>query len=125
MSRRRRWTTEVKMPVTKSNAGFLMVHSPTRTCIACRERSPQSELVRLNISAEKVVIVAQPRFADGRSVYLCPREKCFDSLKKTGRIDFARGKYNRHTVRLEETEWYILKNKFMNFIRERGLGKAG
>ncbi len=113
------------MPVATSNAGSSMVHSPTRTCIACRERSPQVELVRFNFTSDKVVIVAQARLAEGRSVYLCPREKCFDALRKTGRIDFARGKYNRQTIWLEETEWYILKNKFMNFIRERGLGKAG
>jgi len=78
--------------------------------------------VRLNQDDGKVFIVANPGMINGRSVYICPREKCFDALAKSGRIEFARGKYNRLVIRPEQTEWYILKNKFMNFVRERGLG---
>lgn len=113
------------MHLLTSNGSFSLKHTPERSCIACRERSPQDELVRFILIADKAAIVTHSSMISGRSAYLCPREKCFDALAKRGRFEFARGKHNRLSVKLDDTEWFILKNKFMNFIRERGLGRAG
>jgi len=93
--------------------------SPVRTCIGCRERFAQDELVRLNLRDGKVVIVAKPGASVGRSIYLCPREKCFDAMARIGKLAFSRSKHNRIVVRLEETKLYILKNRFLSFIKTR------
>ena len=60
--------------------------SPERTCVGCRLRRPQHELVRLK--AEGGRVVAARRDAPGRSAYLCPDEECLEAAAK--RRAFAR-----------------------------------
>ena len=53
--------------------------NPTRTCIACRTRSPQNELIRLVRVGDEVVDATFPRL-DGRGAYL--HAQCFDLAAK-------------------------------------------
>jgi predicted RNA-binding protein YlxR (DUF448 family) len=60
--------------------------APERTCIGCRRRRGQAELVRLTNNAGHVV-PALPG-APGRSAYLCPEQTCLEAADK--RRAFAR-----------------------------------
>ena len=63
-----------------------MAPAPERTCIGCRRKRGQAELVRLTSEAGRVV-PALPG-APGRSVYLCPEATCLEAADK--RRAFAR-----------------------------------
>jgi predicted RNA-binding protein YlxR (DUF448 family) len=60
--------------------------APERTCIGCRRKRGQAELVRLTNEAGRVM-VALPG-APGRSAYLCPELACLEAADK--RRAFAR-----------------------------------
>ena len=60
--------------------------APERTCIGCRRKRGQAELVRLANEAGRVV-PARPG-APGRSAYLCPEQTCLEAADK--RRAFAR-----------------------------------
>jgi predicted RNA-binding protein YlxR (DUF448 family) len=90
---------------------------PLRMCVSCRERSEQADLVRLNIKKDKVVVVEKPAHAFGRSVYLCPRDKCFDALVKKGHVTFKSTKYEKMTVPLNEYDAFQLRKEFRRAIR--------
>lgn len=53
--------------------------TPIRTCIACRSRAPQDELVRFVRQGDDVVEATSPRLS-GRGGYL--HEECFDLAEK-------------------------------------------
>ena len=63
-----------------------MVSAPERTCIGCRRKSGQADLVRLTSEAGRVV--PAPPGAPGRSAYLCPEQACLEAADK--RRAFAR-----------------------------------
>ena len=65
---------------------MIAVATPERTCVGCRRRRGQSELVRLVVEQGRVV-KARPG-APGRSAYLCPEENCLEAAEK--RRAFAR-----------------------------------
>ena len=64
-------------------------HIPIRTCIGCRQRRPQAELLRCVIDADAVVRI--DRHAPGRGAWLCGsgcieparRRKAFDRAWRT------------------------------------------
>jgi predicted RNA-binding protein YlxR (DUF448 family) len=60
--------------------------APARTCIGCRRKRGQAELVRLTNAAGHVM----PAFpgAPGRGAYLCPEQTCLEAADK--RRAFAR-----------------------------------
>ena len=60
--------------------------APERTCIGCRRKRGQTELVRFTNNAGHVV-PALPG-APGRSAYLCPEQTCLEAAEK--RRAFAR-----------------------------------
>lgn len=60
------------------------MHVPTRTCVGCRTRRPQPELLRLTRRSDGAV-VRSGRRVRGRSAYLCPVEECLDrAIKRRG-----------------------------------------
>ena len=63
-----------------------MSAAPERTCVGCRRRRPQGELVRL-VGAEGRVVPALPG-APGRGAYVCPDAQCLEAAVK--RRAFAR-----------------------------------
>jgi predicted RNA-binding protein YlxR (DUF448 family) len=62
------------------------VATPERTCLGCRRRRGQDELVRL-VQDHGRVVPARPG-APGRGAYLCPEVKCLEAAEK--RRAFAR-----------------------------------
>lgn len=52
--------------------------TPIRTCVACRTRRPQGELVRLAATADGVRLDPARRLP-GRGAYLCPDPGCVDA----------------------------------------------
>ena len=56
------------------------VATPERTCVGCRRRRGQGELVRLAKDRDRVVM-ARPG-APGRGAYLCPAVKCLEAADK-------------------------------------------
>lgn len=59
----------------------LSAKTPQRTCVACGRKAPQGQLVRLALSAGRVVI-DPPRRLPGRGAYLCPGQKCLEILAR-------------------------------------------
>jgi len=53
--------------------------APIRTCVACRQRRPQAELLRLAQGPEGWRADPRRRLP-GRGVYVCRREACFTAL---------------------------------------------
>lgn len=54
--------------------------TPERTCVGCRRRRGQDELVRL-VQEHGRVVRARPG-APGRSAYLCPEQRCLEAAEK-------------------------------------------
>jgi len=59
--------------LTKSG-GYL----PLRLCVACRERRPQRELIRLGLGAGGQLAVATFGPRSGRGAYCCPQTSCME-----------------------------------------------
>jgi len=70
------------------------VARPERTCVGCRRRRPQDELVRLVCRDDAVVTAG--RGDPGRGAYVCPSLACLEAAER--RRAFARA--FRRPVRL-------------------------
>ena len=53
--------------------------APERTCVACRQRRPQAELLRLGLAPEGWRADPRRRLP-GRGVYVCRQAACFAAL---------------------------------------------
>jgi predicted RNA-binding protein YlxR (DUF448 family) len=54
--------------------------APERTCVGCRRKRAQAELVRFALEAGRVVPAGAG--ARGRSAYVCPEMDCLESAEK-------------------------------------------
>jgi predicted RNA-binding protein YlxR (DUF448 family) len=54
--------------------------APERTCVGCRSRRAQAELIRMTLVDGRVTVAGA--LPGGRSAYLCPREECLDKALK-------------------------------------------
>jgi predicted RNA-binding protein YlxR (DUF448 family) len=61
---------------------------PMRRCVGCMESKPKGELIRIAAYEGEISIDATGR-ANGRGVYLCPKEECVKKAQK--RNSFKRG----------------------------------
>jgi predicted RNA-binding protein YlxR (DUF448 family) len=88
-------------------------------CLGCRERLPQDELLRLQLTREGVVLIERAdQRQPGRSVYFCPDRDCFDKVFRRGEgIVFKRSKYDKITVRLEPRQVERLRYTFEHAAR--------
>lgn len=55
---------------------------PQRTCIGCRRRRPQGELVRLRRAAGGVALDLPDRRGPGRGAYVCANMRCWELARK-------------------------------------------
>ena len=53
---------------------------PERTCLGCRDRRRQADLVRLVASAGRLTLGGKS--TPGRGAYVCPEQACFDKAVK-------------------------------------------
>jgi len=66
----------------KENKG----HIPIRTCISCGTKRNKYELIRLVMDAQGRVVRDDRSKFPGRGAYLCPRDSCWEGLKKNKRL---------------------------------------
>ena len=59
---------------------------PERKCMGCNAKKPKNELIRVVRSPEGAVSVDIVGKMPGRGVYICCERKCFDRVKKSGRL---------------------------------------
>lgn len=59
-----------------------------RTCVACKEKMPKKELVRI-VKFNDEIFLDRTGKANGRGAYICPRKECFDKLKKSKGLNRA------------------------------------
>jgi predicted RNA-binding protein YlxR (DUF448 family) len=97
---------------------FPGAHQPIRTCMGCRERHPQAEMIRLRQHKDGVAVVNKDGPAEGRSIYLCPRESCWVSALRRGRLIFKAGKYDRIIVYLDARDRDALMMRLRRTCRE-------
>ena len=70
---------------------------PVRTCVGCRAKRPQSELIRVVLSREGIVQVRSR--GPGRGAYLCSKESCMNHSVRSGALRRAL----RHEAPIEES----------------------
>lgn len=54
---------------------------PMRTCIACREMKPKSEMTRVVKNADGEIRLDATGKAPGRGAYICRNEECLKKLR--------------------------------------------
>ena len=64
-------------------------HVPLRTCIACREKRPKRELVRVVCTPEGGVEIDVRGKRDGRGAYVCPKAECLQVAVQPQRLSRA------------------------------------
>lgn len=64
----------------------------TRTCSACREKAPKSELLRVVRTPEGSVVFDRSRKMNGRGAYICRKQACLAKAKKSESIKNALGR---------------------------------
>ncbi len=64
-------------------------HIPLRSCIACRERVPKRELIRVVRTAEGTIEIDPGGKRAGRGAYLCRRQQCWDEALQQRRLSQA------------------------------------
>ena len=64
-------------------------HVPLRSCIACRERVPKRELIRVVRSPEGTLEIDPKGKRAGRGAYLCRNRQCWEEALQPGRLSQA------------------------------------
>ena len=64
-------------------------HVPHRTCVTCRGKKTKRELIRLVRAADDKVTVDISGKADGRGVYLCSTQQCWENGINGGRVEHS------------------------------------
>ena len=55
---------------------------PLRTCVACREKKPKTEMLRVVRSPEGPITLDFTGKKNGRGAYICDNEACVKKLRK-------------------------------------------
>lgn len=85
-------------------------YKPIRTCLGCRQKSYQDQLLRLNLDSKGRIIIVQPNSLSlGRSIYLCYSKSCIEHLLKSKVIVFKSSKICKITAKLSDYESAKLK----------------
>lgn len=64
-------------------------HVPLRSCIACRERYPKRELIRVVRTPEGTLEIDPKGKRAGRGAYLCRNRQCWEEALQPGRLSQA------------------------------------
>ncbi len=64
-------------------------HVPERSCVACRQKKPKRELIRLVSSAARAIEIDLSGKKNGRGAYLCPARECWETGLKGNRLEYA------------------------------------
>lgn len=64
-------------------------HVPLRTCIACREKRPKRELLRVVCTPEGSVEIDVRGKRAGRGAYICRRAECLEVAMQAQRLSRA------------------------------------
>ena len=59
---------------------------PLRQCVGCCERKAKSELIRVVRTPDGVIELDFTGRKNGRGVYICHSEKCFNKARKSGKL---------------------------------------
>jgi predicted RNA-binding protein YlxR (DUF448 family) len=96
-------------------------HEPLRMCLGCRERLPKPELIQLQLTRDRKVVIVEHREQrqPGRSVYFCPKAGCLDKVLKKGAITFKRSKYDKIIVHVEPRQAARLRFAFLHAARRK------
>ena len=62
---------------------------PERMCVACREKKPKKEMIRVVRTAEGTLAIDETGKAPGRGAYICPTLECLERARKTNAIGRA------------------------------------
>ncbi|WP_329887275.1 RNase P modulator RnpM [Pseudoramibacter faecis] len=60
----------------------MMKKIPMRTCIACKEKQPKKDLIRIVYSETEGLTYDLTGKKNGRGAYICRSLQCVDKLKK-------------------------------------------
>ena len=71
-----------KQKKTLTRTGSKRAHVPIRTCVSCRSKKAQKELIRLVLDEDDRVIIDEFQNRDGRGIYLCDDTSCMEKLLK-------------------------------------------
>lgn len=64
-------------------------HVPLRSCIACREKHPKRELIRVVRTSESGIEIDPKGKLSGRGAYLCYSQQCWDAALTQRRLSQA------------------------------------
>ena len=78
-------TADQARPPTRSR-GRDTVGAPERSCVGCRTRRPQGDLIRFALRDGRLTLAG--RTISGRGAYVCPQQGCLDAAVE--RRAFAR-----------------------------------
>ncbi|MBP5307806.1 MAG: YlxR family protein [Clostridia bacterium] len=66
-----------------------MKNVPLRTCAACREKKPKTEMLRVVRSPEGDITIDFTGRKNGRGAYICNSEACVKKLRKAKLLNKA------------------------------------
>lgn len=64
-------------------------HMPLRSCIACREKHPKRDLIRLVRTPEGTIEIDPRGKRSGRGAYLCRKPQCWEAALQPRRLSQA------------------------------------
>jgi uncharacterized protein len=83
-------------------------HQPERTCVGCAKIKNKDQLLRITISAAKILQLDAGKKLPGRGAYVCPDKKCVDAAIKRKRFNklynsnFSEQQYRDLSVQVNE-----------------------
>ncbi len=66
-----------------------MEKTPVRTCVGCKSRKAQANLIRITCSHDGVLLLDSAQKLPGRGAYLCPEVACLTLACKKRAFDRA------------------------------------
>ncbi len=81
-------------------------HTPIRTCISCGSKREKSELIRLLLDTEGLLVKDIPGKRHGRGAYICKTGSCQEQLAK-----------NKHLNRVFRTDKVITMSRAFRDIK--------